>query len=96
MKLTDREKAQIQRETKGSCYFCKWWKKEFPKDKRRNALINGQCRRNPPIIINSMLPGRADRNTSFVSQCHGIWPYTYNCDYCGEFKFETFEANNGS
>lgn len=58
-----------------TCKKCKWWK--FNSDAvEPDECDIGYCRRNAP-------PCKATEE-----QCHpsAVWPVTYDCDWCGEFK----------
>ncbi len=53
------------------CKICKYWKGD--KDKRGKDMEIGQCRINPPTVVNSVLH-------------NAMWPTSRPDDWCGQFK----------
>lgn len=56
------------------CGSCAFWRRDKAAEK---GIDWGQCRRMPPV-----LPELRDDKLVFV----GIWPYTEERDWCGEWR----------
>lgn len=59
------------------CETCRWWE-------RRNPEL-GECRRNPPRIVDALLPGE---DGLFLDAYFGAtgFPVTLESAWCGEWK----------
>ncbi|MCD6394877.1 MAG: hypothetical protein J7M40_15410 [Planctomycetes bacterium] len=78
----------------GSCQLCRWWhlldKESAPADDnarmcRRQEEGIGECRCSEPRLVSCLKNGK--------QEYEGLWPITYEKDWCG--KFEALKGKGG-
>ena len=57
------------------CSFCRSWNKTKSITRNRQYIYVGECRKHTPIV---------EKEFNY----YGIWPITYEDDWCGEFEIE--------
>lgn len=61
-----------------TCNECRWWRQ------RDKAVGNGECRRNPPAVLN--IPTGTFLGGSPQTRVQARWPDVSFDDWCGEFS----------
>lgn len=71
------------------CKECKFYE-PFGETSRERYGRHGDCRRNPPVIIERIVTA-SDRERPEIYLLQGHWPFTSDGDWCGEFEYRNPE-----
>lgn len=76
-----------------NCGRCKFWVQDTPSHNEPSEMLDGECHRNPPMLLAIARGGvvrRYDHDDSSridsYSDVSTRWPRTAVVEFCGEFK----------
>lgn len=69
------------------CKECRFWSQETEVPEENKLGIRGECRRYPPLhMVSTLITVDDEAMREDDNLWTGVWPNTYEDDWCGEFR----------